>query len=71
MKIAENMISIDWLYDTGELAIVIQPKQYNLRDMEKTDFYIMSPKEIKARSEFEVIRKKIIKYFNSESKDKK
>ena len=70
MKINENMISIDWLYDTGELAIVIQPRQVNLRDMDKVDFYTLSAKEIKARAEFEKIRKKIIKYFNNESKDK-
>jgi len=64
------MITVDWLYDTGELAIVIQPKQYNLRDMDKPDFYTQSTKEIKARAEFEKIRKQIIKYFNNEVKKK-
>ena len=70
MKITENMITIDWLYDTGNLAIVIQPKDYNLRDMEKTDFYTPSKKELRARKELEVIRKKIYKFLNKEN-DKK
>jgi hypothetical protein len=70
MKITENMITVDWLYDTGELAIVIQPKQYNLRDMEKTDFYTVSSKEAAARAEFEEVRKRIIKYFSNEIKSK-
>ncbi len=62
MKITENMITIDWLYDTGELAIVIMPKQVNLRDMEKEDFYKLSPKEIMVRHEFEQVRKSIVKF---------
>ncbi len=62
MKITENMITIDWLYDTGELAIVIMPKQVNLRDMEKDDFYKLSPKEIMVRAEFEQVRKSIVKF---------
>lgn len=65
MKITENMITIDWLYDTGELVIVIQPKQVNLRDMEKEDFYKLSPKEIMARAEFEQIRKALVKFLKN------
>ena len=64
--IEENQIIIDWLYDTGDLAIIIQPKIYNLRDMDKTDYYNPSLKEIAARAEFEKYRKQILKLLNNE-----
>ena len=64
------MITVDWLLDTGNLAIIIQPKEYNLRDMGKTDFYTLSKKEEKARKEFEKIRSKIIKFLNEKDKNK-
>ena len=62
--ISENQIRVDWLLDTGDLAIIIQPNIYNLRDAGKEDFYVMSDKEKEWRNEFEIIRKKILGCLN-------
>lgn len=70
--ISENQIIVDWLLDTGDLAIIIQPKQYNIRDIVSLpDAHpnTMTTKEAKWRAEFEAIKKDIVKYLNQ--KDKK
>jgi len=65
----ENKITVDWLFDTGDLAIIIQPKQYNLRDIVSLPDArpgVMTVKEAEWRAEFEEYKKQILKLLNNE-----
>jgi hypothetical protein len=67
--IQENQIVIDWDFNTYELAIIIKPKTYLMTDICSKDGTI-TDQELIARGEFEIMRKKILKFLNSKEYDK-